>query len=142
VRSIFLLLGISLIFCLGNQCQSNRSDGKIILGLEDIPCGQVWDKIINSLGEKNIPIHQANPQTGIILAGPVMTTPLPGSSFQKTEESYRIVLKCFEPLSSQVTCQIKLRGLRSAGEWIEVKDVTGYENRFLKYLFPTNRPQN
>ncbi|MBA4392377.1 MAG: hypothetical protein C0407_02375 [Desulfobacca sp.] len=138
MKSIFLLLGITLICCMGLQCQEDRQDQKIILDIEDVPCDQVWERILNSLREKNIPIQKTDREMGTIVAGPMVTKPISGSLFQKMEEHYHIKIKCFEALSSQITCQINLKGLTSADRWVEVKDVKKYENRFLESFFPTN----
>lgn len=134
MKSLSLFLGIMLIFGTGYTCKEDRPDQKIILGVEDIPCDQVWERILKSLREKNIPIQKIDRKKGTILAGPTITDPITGSRFQKMEEDYQIKMKCFEPLSSQITCQIRLKGLTSENRWVEVKEVENYENRFLESL--------
>jgi hypothetical protein len=39
-----------------------------------------------------------------------------------------------EPLITQITCQIKVKGLTEDNNWIELKEVSRYEKRFLDTL--------
>ncbi len=120
---------------MGTDCQSViQPPSETVMGVMDLPCDQVWEGVLGFLKEHQIPVVKVDKKAETIETGPVITVPIEGDSFQKMEELYRIRIKCFQHLVSQITCQVTLRGLTESNTWIEVKDVSKYEKRFLDRL--------
>ena len=106
----------------------------IVMGITDLQCDDVWEGVLRILKTHKIPLLVVDKKEEYIETGPVLTIPLEGDLFQKMEEQYRLKIKCKAPLVTQITCQIKVRGLTNDYNWVVVKDVLNYERRFLDNL--------
>ncbi len=130
-----LLMCLLLALGMGTDCQSiMKPSSQMVMGIADLPCDEVWEGVLRVLKNNKIPLLVINKKEGTIETGPVLTLPVKGDSFQRMEEQYRIRIKCVEPLVTQITCQIKVRGLTEDNTWIELKEVSKYEKRFLDTL--------
>ncbi len=130
-----ILVYIMIFFCTGIPFSSTSQPvSEMVMEIADLKCEDVWEGILKALKNNKTPILQMDKKEGYIETGPLMTPPLKGDSFQKIEEQYRIEMKCLDPLVTQITCQIKIRGLTSDNQWIPIKDTARYEKRFLENL--------
>lgn len=129
------LLVFLMIFFMGISFSSaGQPVSEMVMEIADLKCEDVWEGILKALKNNKTPILQMDKKGGYIETGSLMTSPLKGDSFQKIEEQYRIEIKCLDPLVTQITCRIKVRGLTSDNQWIPIKETTGYEKRFLENL--------
>ena len=130
-----LLICLLMAMGMGTDCQSiMKPSSQMVMGIADLPCDEVWEGVLRVLKNNKIPLLVIDKKEETIETGPVITLPVKGDSFQKMEEQYRIRIKCVEPLVTQITCQIKVRGLTEDNNWIELKEVSKYEKRFLDTL--------
>ena len=135
MRTSRLLMCLLLALGMGTDCQSiMKPSSQMVMGIADLPCDEVWEGVLRVLKNNKIPLLVINKKEGTIETGPVLTLPVKGDSFQRMEEQYRIRIKCVEPLVTQITCQIEVRGLIEDNTWIELKEVSKYEKRFLDAL--------
>ncbi len=130
-----LLICLLMAMGMGTDCQSIiKPSSQMVMGIADLPCDEVWEGVLRVLKNNKIPLLVIDKKEETIETGPVLTLPVKGDSFQKMEEQYRIRIKCVEPLVTQITCQIKVKGLIEDNTWIELKEVSRYEKRFLDTL--------
>jgi NlpB/DapX lipoprotein len=130
-----LLVCLLMAMGMGTDCQSiMKPSSQMVMGIADLPCDEVWEGVLRVLKNNKIPLLVTDKMKKTIETGPVNTLPVAGDPFQKMEEQYRIKIKCMEPLVTQITCQIKVRGLTEDNNWIELKEVSKYEKRFLDTL--------
>lgn len=135
MRTSRLLLCVLLAVGMGTDCQSiMKPSSEMVLGITDLQCEEVWEGVLRVLRDNKIPLVVIDKKGEVIEAGPVTTPPLKGDPYQKMEEHYWIKIRCIEPLVSQITCEIKLKGLTNNNTWTEVKEVSKYEKRFLDML--------
>jgi hypothetical protein len=131
-----------LLFCLiialgiGNACHAVvvKPASEIVMMIADLQCDEVWEGVLEVLKNNKTPLLVIDKKGGYIETGPIITFPLNGDSFQKMEEQYRIEIKCIKTLITQITCQIKLRGLTADNEWVQIEESLRYEKRFLDSL--------
>jgi hypothetical protein len=105
--------------------------------IHDIPCEEVKDKLIQECKNQRFPFEWTDKNRGTLLIGPLTTSPLSEDSFVKTEEKFKLEIKCIDPISTRISVQIQLRGLTVDNQWLEIKDpdkVNAYGNRFLDRL--------
>ena len=130
-----ILIYILIFFCMGTFCCSVvKPTSRIVMEIADLKCEDVWEGILKVLKNNKIPLLVVDKKGEYIETGPLIAFPLKGDSFQKMEEQYRIEIKCIEPLVTQITCQIKLRGLTDNNKWVPIKESIRYEKRFLDSL--------
>lgn len=135
MRTSRLLLCWLLVMGMGTDCQSRmKPSSEMVLGIADLRCEEVWEGVLRVLKKNSIPLVVIDKKGEVIETGPVTTLPLKGDPYQKLEERYRIRIKCIEPLVTQITCQITLRGLTDDNTWVEIKEPSRYEKRFLDSL--------
>jgi len=120
---------------MGNACRSVvKPSSEMVMMIADLQCDEVWEGVLKVLKHNKTPLLVIDKKGEYIETGPLITFPLKGDPFQKMEEQYRIEVKCKAPLVTQITCQIKLRGLTDDNKWVEIKKSIRYEKRFLDSL--------
>ena len=120
---------------IGTSCRAVvKPPFNFVLEIDDLKCEDVWERVLMSLKENKIPILVLDKEKEYIKTGPIVTAPLQGEPYQKMEEKYLINVKCIEPLVTQITCQVQLRGMTKDNKWIEVKETEKYERRFTNSL--------
>jgi len=130
-----ILIWVVIFLVMGNSCRAEvKPSSEIVMEVADLQCDEVWEGVLRILKNNKIPLLMVDKKEEYIETGPLITLPLKGDSFQKMEEQYRIKIKCIEPLVTQITCQIKVRGFTKDNNWVVVKDVLKYERRFLDSL--------
>lgn len=135
MKIIQLLLCLIIVLCIGNACKEVvKPSPEMAMMIVDLQCDEVWDGVLRVLKNNKIPLMVIDKKEEYVETGPLITLPLKGDSFKKMEEQYRIEIKCIKPLITQITCQIKLRGLTGDNKWIEIKESIKYESRFLDSL--------
>ncbi len=135
MKTTSFFIGLLVILGMVTDClPENNPHPNIVMGITDLQCDDVWEGVLRILKTQKIPLLVVDKKAEYIETGSVLTIPLEGDLFQKMEEQYGIEIKCKEPLVTQITCQIKVRGLTNDNNWIVVKDVLKYEMRFLDNL--------
>jgi hypothetical protein len=135
MKTVLFLFGFLMIFGFGASGQSGiKPNPEIVMEIADLPCEQVWEKVIRSLKRNKIPLCWADKNKGYIETEPVLTAPFPGDPFLKIEERYRLEIKCSEPLVTQMTCHVFPYGLTRENKWVKIPDVAKYEKRFFDNL--------
>jgi len=140
MRPTFLFILFSLVIFSGTACkevQKTSTPAGINVMVHDIPCEEVIGRVIKECKSQRHPFEWADKEQGILLVGPVTTTPLPDDFFIKMEENIRLEIKCLDPLSTRISLQIQIRGLNSDNQWKDIKDfdkLNAYGKRFLDKL--------
>lgn len=105
--------------------------------IHDIPCQEVKDRLLKECKNQRFPFEWADKDRGILLIGPLTTPPLSEDSFVKTEEKFKLEIKCIDPISTRISVQNQLKGMTVENQWLEIKDpdkLNAYGNRFLNRL--------
>jgi len=133
MRSLIPFIIAMSFFTLGEPCQKiSEKPIHTIMGVIDITCEEVWEKILKCLKDKKISVETIYREQEYLQTGPFITDSFPGDSYLKIKEQYRIEIRCMKPLSARITCFPTLKGLTQGNRWVEIKQTENYEKRFLE----------
>jgi hypothetical protein len=135
MRGPILAIVLASLLTMAPTCQqSSREEGGSQLMISDMPCGQVWDKMLLELKRLEVPVAASNPEEGWIETGPVLREALPGAPYGRVEEQYRLELKCRDPLTTRVTGRPRVTGINADQSRLALTDGWPYWERLLKNL--------
>jgi hypothetical protein len=135
MRGLILAVVLVSLLTMAPTCQqSPRETGGSQVIVSDLSCRQVWDMVQRELKRLEIPVAAANPEEGWIETGPVYRDPLPGSTYARVEEQYRLELACREPLTTRISGRPQVRGIKADQSRVILEDPWPYWERFLKNL--------
>jgi hypothetical protein len=135
MRGPILAILLASLLAMAPTCQqSSRDEGGSQLMISDLPCGQVWDKLLQELKRMEVPVAASNPEEGWIETAPVLREALPGDPYGRVEEQYRLELKCRDPLTTRVTGRPRITGIQADQSRLALADGWPYWERFLKNL--------
>lgn len=140
IKPTFLLFLALFLASNGLACRETpkRSIPSLVnVMIHDRTCKDVNDRLIKELKNQNLSFDWTDKERGFLSVGPAITSPLSSDSFVKMEETYRLEIKCIDPISTRISVRIQLKGLTSENRWVEIKDtdkLTAYGKRFLDSL--------
>jgi hypothetical protein len=135
MRGLILPILLAALLAMAPTCQqSPREEGEMQLMVSDMPCRQVWGRVLQELERLEIPVAASNPEEGWVETAPVLREALPGAPYARVEEQYRLELICRDALTTRITGRPKVTGIHRDQSRVVLADGWPYWERFLKNL--------
>ena len=142
-KAVFVFLFSTLFLCL-NPCIANSEErilpeipklvtdvpvdpnGPVSLGfsmvMEDIPCKYIIDSIPLRLEMLGFMFEWIDQDAGMVTVGPITQEFEAGGTYLTVRETYFLKTICHNELSTNISGEVLLEGLKPDGQWIGITD--------------------
>ena len=100
----------------------------------DISCKEVINSIPIRLEVLGLMFVWTNQDAGILTVGPITQTLEPGDLYTTLRKTYLLKIVCYDELSTDITGEILLEGLKPDGQWIGITDSKTIEQHSLEFF--------
>ena len=104
-------------------------------GIADVLCDEVKNTSIpKRLEELEIPFEWTNQEEGLLTVGPITEETESNDLYSIIRQTYYLEVECADELTTSISGEAALEGLKSDGEWIAITDAPTIEQYALQFL--------
>ena len=115
-----------------------NTEGRLPVGFTmsviDISCKEVINSIPIRLEVLGLMFVWTNQDAGILTVGPITQKLEPGDLYTTLRKTYLLKIVCYDELSTDITGEILLEGLKPNGQWIGITDSKTIEQHSLEFF--------